>query len=68
LAHIWQSGQTCSGQWLGNRRHGPGKQVYSNGDVVTGFWENDELNGKVIIKFSSCKKYYGEISNGVYVD
>lgn len=65
--YVWQSGQMYSGVWQENRRHGLGKQVYPNGDIVIGFWSRDELYGDVKIKFSSGKTYYGEIKHGRYV-
>jgi hypothetical protein len=63
---VWQSGDKYSGQWRGVARHGLGKQIYVNGNIAVGFWEDNELSGEVKIKFSSGKTFYGEIKNGEY--
>ena len=62
----WLSGDKYSGQWRGVARHGIGEQAYANGNIAVGFWENNELNGEVNIRFSSGKTFYGEIKNGEY--
>ena len=62
----WQSGDKYVGQWRGVARHGLGEQIYANGNVAIGFWKDNELSGKVKIKFSSGKTFYGEIKNGEY--
>ena len=63
---VWQSGDRYSGQWRGVARHGLGQQIYANGNIVVGFWEDNELSGEVKIKFSSGKTFFGEIKNGGY--
>ena len=63
---VWQSGDKYSGQWRGVARHGLGKQIYANGNILVGFWKDNELGGEVKIKFSSGKTFYGEIKNGEY--
>ena len=60
----WHSGDEYFGQWRGVARHGLGEQVYANGNIAIGFWEDNELSGEVKIKFSSGKTFYGEIKNG----
>ena len=63
---VWQSGDRYSGQWRGVARHGLGEQIYANGNIAIGFWEDNELSGEVKIKFSSGKTFFGEIKNGEY--
>ena len=62
----WTDGTEYSGNWKAGKRHGLGKQLSENGDIIIGYWENGFLNGKVKIKFSSGKYFLGSMKGGHY--
>ena len=62
----WTDGTEYSGNWRSGKRHGLGKQLSPNGDIIIGYWEKGFLNGKVKIKFSSGKYFLGSMKGGNY--
>ncbi|KAL4485436.1 hypothetical protein ABPG72_008304 [Tetrahymena utriculariae] len=58
----------CGGIYLGctkdSKRHGEGKQFYSNGNYYEGEWSSDMQDGIGIFKYNTGDSYQGEFFQG----
>jgi hypothetical protein len=55
------------GEWVGSRKHGKGKYVCRNGDVLTGTWINDKIHEAVQCAFVNGDTLIGEFENDLPV-
>jgi hypothetical protein len=58
-------GNIYEGEFLNNKKHGLGKQIFANGDVYEGHWENGLMEGKGKLTMSSGDIYVGLFSKGL---
>lgn len=52
------------GNWLNDKKHGPGELTLDNGDVFKGNWVNDELHGEVHQTTAVGDRFKGSFVDG----
>jgi len=60
MKHIFHSGATYEGQWLGCMRDGFGTQRWPDGAMYQGEWQRDCAAGKGLFKHNSGDTYAGQ--------
>ena len=59
----YADGDTYTGQFLKNRKHGKGIMKFANGDEYSGMFADNNFNGQGTLKFATGEKYTGEWKN-----
>jgi hypothetical protein len=67
--HVYQSGATYEGEWLGGLRHGQGTMQWPDGTIFTGTWQYNAVYGEGMIKEIDCQgedEYHGHWHNNMF--
>ena len=57
------NGDTYSGEWVKDERHGRGKCIYANGDVYDGEWVLGKTHGQGKYTYADGEEYNGEFAD-----
>jgi len=61
--HRFATGAVYTGDWLGNQRHGYGRQTWQDGAIFEGEWQENRAEGKGRFVHQDADTYAGEWRN-----
>lgn len=59
----WKDGRTYNGQYVDDKRHGPGTYEDDSG-VYSGGWKDDKADGEGVMEWRDGRRYEGAFVNG----
>ena len=62
---VYQNGRVYEGEWIENKRHGRGYELFSTGNSYHGTYEGGKANGKGVYQWKNGEVYDGEWMMGI---